>query len=563
MRQANQASGPLIHQVLSADGEILSSFDFSKLDLHPETALALRRALAAEFGHTSLESQRQAWRCVRKLAAFLHEKSANHRATLPVDVAQGFHDWLEKSGAKGATNQSQQNVVLNVLGWCARNVPNVLSPRTSLVISGFVRDAPQTKPIIASESLKKILELCYRDIEETEKRLEVGRRVLAGDRRTKQEAWLGKLYDDLFAIGGGWLPTRRKASSTHHISIRVNEALGTRELLNNIALTPDAMFPYYLAILLQTGANPMSLLAIDRDCIHEHPLRDDLERITWEKKRGNKEDRTDFPIGRTWSAPSLIRRLKSLNESLSTSDRCRPKDRGKLFVCAPQSMGRFAVPCFQLMHLCRMDFIAKHKLEGFDFKSLRRSGADEHHHAGGTVLAATRRLNHRSARTTEHYTSISRRSSHHDQFILKFQGLLVREALGETLPKNLDNQPLKATPGSPTQTAFGFVCKDPFAGISPGSVAGSLCTHFHKCATCSGAIIPLDDVTVVARLLAAERHLNETKQRASIEGWNDRYMSIYEPSRRILVEDILPLVDSSVRAKSAALATYQAFPHLE
>ena len=82
---------------------------------------------------------------------------------------------------------------------------------------------------------------------------------------------------------------------------------------------------------------------------------------------------------------------------------------------------------------------------------------------------------------------------------------------------------------------FGFDCKDPFAGVAPGTQRGNMCTHFMGCFTCPNAIIPSDPGTV-ARLLQARDHL----QAAAATLHPARWEAIYAPQLRILEEDILP-----------------------
>lgn len=81
---------------------------------------------------------------------------------------------------------------------------------------------------------------------------------------------------------------------------------------------------------------------------------------------------------------------------------------------------------------------------------------------------------------------------------------------------------------------FGFGCKDPFAGIAPGSRVGELCTNFLGCLTCPNAVIA-SDPTTVARLLQARAHLCGAAAQLDPARWE----AIYAPQLRILEEDIL------------------------
>lgn len=82
---------------------------------------------------------------------------------------------------------------------------------------------------------------------------------------------------------------------------------------------------------------------------------------------------------------------------------------------------------------------------------------------------------------------------------------------------------------------FGFGCKDPLAGIAPGTHRGELCTNFMGCFTCPNAIITSDPSTV-ARLLQARDHLRAAAAKLHPARWQ----TFYAPQLRILEEDILP-----------------------
>jgi hypothetical protein len=93
---------------------------------------------------------------------------------------------------------------------------------------------------------------------------------------------------------------------------------------------------------------------------------------------------------------------------------------------------------------------------------------------------------------------------------------------------------LSSIRGAPAVSLFGFDCKDPLAGVAPGSRRGQMCTHFLGCFTCPNAIIPSDAHTL-ARLLQARDHLRA----ATVHVHPARWQAIYAPPLQILEEDIL------------------------
>jgi len=87
---------------------------------------------------------------------------------------------------------------------------------------------------------------------------------------------------------------------------------------------------------------------------------------------------------------------------------------------------------------------------------------------------------------------------------------------------------------------FGFDCKDPLAGIAPGTHRGELCSHFLGCFTCPNAIISPDPASL-ARILQAREHL----QAAASQVHPARFEALYAPLLRILEEDVLTRFSAS------------------
>lgn len=548
-------------------GRVLSRFDLSKSRIPKRLAKELLRALATEFGHTSLETQRQTFRGVRKLVAMLVEEGLNETLPLPASIAMDFHNWLERSGLAGSTAQSHQNNILSILKWCGRNSDGLLSARTSFVVPAFKRQDPKERAALSEEDVKGILQACYKEIEEVATRLAVGDRLLSGDARTRDEEWLADLIGDLLVTGRGRIATQAEVTrGGNNLKRRVADAGGLKPIHDLLYVNPRSMFPFYLAIICQTGGNPTPIARMRTDCIVANPLRADLEKLNWDKKRSNAEQRDTFPRGKKWSAPSLVRRYLKLTEEMRTSlaDGYHKDD---LFIALPHGGSRTArVPCAQLLHVMLGDFIGKHGLKNFDFKDLRPHVAEAHRRAGGSVLVAQQKLNHRNASTTQKYLSPSKVSPEHDHYIHKYQGHLISLATataahgGQAQNQSEDGASYSREAAA---TVFGFECSDPFGGIAGHSPKGTLCTHFAKCATCPGAVVPVDDPKVIANLLAAHQALESAKTRSFKEGWVARFNSIYQPTLTILEKEILPSVSNGVRDMALDLVRVQGIPYLE
>ncbi|MEM8511682.1 hypothetical protein RCH14_000973 [Massilia sp. MP_M2] len=175
--------------------------------------------------------------------------------------------------------------------------------------------------------------------------------------------------------------------------------------------------------------------------------------------------------------------------------------------------------------------------------------------------SARLRLNHKDARTTQIYTPLSDRADEHAKVIRKYQGQLIKMSL--EYGKKDDGPHNKNSEDKPAQTVFGFGCKDPFAGIARESAKGKLCMNFAGCATCPGAIVVLDDVNSVARLLASQQALINARIRALNQGWWPRYKSLYADTLRIIESDLLPRIHPDIVELASKISKNTSLPHLD
>lgn len=547
--------------ILVIDPEDVDSqrIDFGELHLNRMVALAFKRALRAEVGHNLPDTQKKAFKALKLLAEYLRQRQQVHLIPLPADVATGFTEWLKVSSL-GPSAQPALKMVCRLLSWCQRNLKGIVPEQASFWVS-TIRDTNNPKRVAAQPDLKIILAACYRQIEAIEKRLEVGRRLISGENLRPTEEPVSELVRDLLFLGKGVLPKQRLVNrSGKSFARRIEELGGYRVLARMLWLCPEDLFPFFVAVVAQTSGNPDAIKILSRDCIHQHPLRSDLERIQWIKKRAGREQFSDFPAGRQWSAPSILRRLMTLNEPILSW--CGPAYANKVFVSYCVAGRKAKGPDKKILLDELGSFIKKNELAPFQFRDLRHAGARAHHKASGSILAAKRRLNHMSVASTVRYTNLEDRADEHELLINRFQGEMVQLSIRKPSENKPRGHSEHSSP-SLVDTVFGFGCKDPLAGLHPGSTKGKTCLQFAGCATCPGAMIILDNPKVVARLMATSYALEETKKRAIAEGWWLRYELLYEETRQILSMEILPAVHPSVRAVASSIDIQRLIPVLE
>ena len=552
----------LSYSLINEYGGIVAKFDCSKLDVAREIAKAMLRAHAALFGHTEVITQRANWTHIRKFILFLQSSGFQCCVPLPTSIVNEYHKWLKKTGLNGSTAQGHQNVAVSVLRWCSRNTPNVVEKNTTFSIPSFSRDQPQERDVLPMEMAKIVLDICYSKIEDIEERIRRGwAAVEDANVDTSAGPEIGVTIRDLLNLGNGQFPQQKDISRAgNNLSRRVANFGGIAELKSNIYVTFRDILPFYLAVIVQTGGNPMSIRGLKLDCISSHPFRDDIEYLDWEKKRAGREQRVDFPVGREWSAPNIVRRLVALNSGLRTY--AKTLDRDQVFLSIELKGNRAVVQSVQSLHNYLAEFIDENGLRDFNFDGWRFLYARSHHEASGSIDIPKKKLNHRNSRTTSKYTSIEKFPSKLHKALTRFQGQLV---VAESFLKSEDKREIQGDgrSGKRSATVFGFDCKNPYEGADGVTPAGVRCENFTGCSTCPGSMVPLDDVNVISRILAAKVALEAAKKRALLHGWIARFNNLYSETLDIINKEILVGVTPAVLEKAAAFVELNKIPDLE
>lgn len=518
-----------------------------KLDVHPILAKGFQRALIAEFGHNSALSKKQNLAYARYLVCYLQQLGFHHTVPLPAGVMVDIHQILCDSGLKNSTCQTRQNVILSLLRWCHRNLPDVISRDAKLDVPGFVREASLVKSNLSVDAVKKILSACYLEIDEIELRLNRGRDMMSDEMNSVDRVGK-KLVEDLLLVGNGRIPIQRDLLGQGLLlPRRVQEYGGLYKIRSQLYFMHEDVLPFYIAVLAQSAGNPMAVQEMEMDCVESHPLRRDLEYLIWEKRRSSSEQRVEFPVDKKWSAPNLVRRILALNAPLR--EYAIDQDRSRLFLSHSSRSQVPTVPSAQSLHNALSGFVKRHNLENFDFRDFRKSSATAHRVAGGTIEIARKKLNHRNSSTTaKYYSGPEDVSQANDAAIVGFQGLLINvSAQGKNLKDSCSKFSSEhGESSSPSETVFGFQCADPFAGIDGRSPKGNRCMHFSQCSTCPGAIIPVDDPLVIAKVISSQIALKDARARAEISGWDLRFNKLYASTLNVIEKEILPFVHADV-----------------
>lgn len=557
------------------DGSILSirpvegehpstTFDCGALGFHPDVANGINRALVARYGHLAIETQRLVIRSVKQLASALKHEGLVQALPLPPNTFEFAVKWtfsVESQSTK--TSRSLLCLLIQVLTWMRRNTPKLISKHSNFLLPRYQRPEKTERASWSEEQTKAALRACYIDIEQTRQRISKAQALMAGEAATPEDLALSNLvreWDEMSEGGRLTVAKIHKKPGGGGFLKRLKTAGGADRLKALLYIQCSDVFPFYLATLIQTSGNPQSILALDRACIQDHPIRTDIEVLKWDKHRSGREQIADFPKSKQFSAPNLLRQLMELTTPLLKL--AHPRIRSAVFLVKNPRGGVNRIS-WQQVHNEYASFLEKHSLEKVELRSVRKTGGRLHQRAGKSLATAKKRLNHKDVSTTQIYTSLGDRKEDHDRTILRFQGLMLSETLKQDAPNSKAPKRAKALSSAATQTVFGFSCKDPLSGVAVGSRLGEVCLQFMRCATCPGAIVPLDDIRVVGKLMSASLVLSDTEIRAVREGWTPRFNLLFKPIKTIIDTELLPAASPLIKAKALGFVNKDQFPRLE
>ena len=498
---------------------------------------------------------------IRRFVRFLESHTALVNAVaFPSNVIVEYRKSVaDDSSLQPSSKNTTLNNAIRLMKWLMRNRPTVAAPTLRIQVPRFaVESSLPARPILTSGEIKLVLRACQEEIDFYWDRFSTGKRLLAGSCESEDEFELSSVLKALLGSGGGLFPTQPKLASCSrslpNMMRRVAKLGGLSSLKEYCFLTPSCAIPFYVSLVAQTAGNADAILSLSRNSLVEHEIFSTSKFVVWEKGRAAKVQRREFDTRKYYAPPNLIDMVREMTSDLV--GHCDPIHKEKLFLHQSQ-----AIPgpiSRQTLHNRLSDFIEKHRLPSFDPSDLRRTSAELHDQVGGT-FAAQKVLNHASVETTKIYIDANRKRQGYDKLIHRFQGQLLTKIMGSEVDK-------QATGGSISvgvSTTFGFDCKDPLAGIAPGTVKGKLCEKFQMCAACPGAIVVLDDANVASRLLKTRDHLLRFDAIARYQGWGERFDAIYAPSLAILTDLVSKIPDVVRRHAEKLLENIPALPDLE
>jgi hypothetical protein len=592
---------PTRHPVLAvvefrnAWGEPVQTFDPQQLaDLPGDLRALLADAFREHYADLAVTTRYVSWLALRRFARFVaQDKLIRSAGDLDSAAVGRYILWLraaEGSGRKPAaprgTATKAFDVLRPLLHWCQRNRPGTLAADLDIPYNPFPskRSGQEARRRLSPDQLKTILRACYEEIDEVWGRFQYGQEIIRLPDlppRGKHGEGLARWIWRISRVEGGVMPDHA-ALERHGIKVDTLRARwgGYRIVSQYFHITIDSLVPFFLAIAIQTAANPYPLRLIKRNSLVPHPLDEHRVIVDWCKpKTGRylkKAQRRSFDRRRRYAAPNLIEMVLALTEPLVAEtppgqrdrlfltrspykDLARRTRRGRTEVIDHSTL-RHAVDRFIARANDRIDiWNAEHpdnprsRIKRFMPVLFRGSVATEHYRAtGGDVLAAQTILNHASPATTETYIRGAEATRLQRQTIARLQDLMIAwiaRSRGDVAGRPPDES--RAT------VLFSHDCLAPSITATDGT--RRLCPRFGGCLTCPGLVIPID-ADHLARVLLAIGRLDQAKHRLDPRRWE----MLYAPSYRALTQDILPDFPDALRAEALALAaTMPLLPELE
>ena len=523
--------------------------DFSALPLPADVRLALADAFWNHLGVRSVQQIQVLWQHVRVFVRFAVESgSLQSLSDVHHDLLVHFIEWLNlqcRANGESWSKSSRAGPYLtlrSLLQWLARCRPGTLG-ELHFPFNPFPwrnRDSGRVQRLPARD-LREILKACERDITALRALRERGECGRAESGSTDPAGSLGALLGAIDERYGGIVPPRKVLSGTGHhpVVCGLSRHGGIRQVEPHLYPRAESLLPYYLAILIHTAGNPQPIAELSCDCLQPIPLLDDWQTLVWTKRRAGTPQRRSFRTTSAFEPHALVREIIEWTRRLRPHATVSARDRLLLFKGA---RGVNALSTALAKTLIRGDFRARHGLPHFSLASIRPSVLSAFYRASGDLLEVKAVANHLQVGTTVRYVEAPEVEAQNRMRVAVLQRAFIGHisraqsegARAVSTTPQVSPSLIPDAPRRPAVSMFGFDCKDPLAGVAPGTRPGELCGNFLGCFTCPNAIIRADPASL-ARLLQARDHLRAAAEQIHPARWQ----IVYAPLLHVLEEDVL------------------------
>lgn len=529
----------LIAEFFDPNRQRADTYDFSPFGVPVIIKKDIRDAFWFLTGHYSARSRRQAWRSVRKLLVFLESADVMRLLETKTLLVQYGADLTQARQLK-KTNGAHYNFAKRVVLWLGEEREATGWSGQTIVFRDFSRERKNTRDNFIDQSLlKKISDCCKSEVARI-KALHKVREQLENEQWPEStdlvQADIERLQR-LIALEkqGVWTQVELLEAGEFRLA-----QSGFRELTKYREMTARNALPLFLLLLIQAGANPMSIMELNVDCLIPHPTDELMAVLYWKKPRAASEQKLQFLKAGNYSVPSLVSLINQLTAPIRHL--ANEADQDILFITRT---GRASVRLsVQNYHDQLKSFRKVHGLPKFTFSDIRKAVASLIYSQQGDKSSVRKFLQHKDIKTTELYLKGKVTRQEQYESIFGFQGQMIEMANAANLVR-LDNE-----------TTFGSLCGARSGHDQKRQSIKGVCVEFTQCATCENAVIIYDDSRYVARILNAKRSLEKLKIESSQNAADlERFRYAFQPTLSVIENDIIPRISASVLERANIIAS--------
>lgn len=400
-----------------------------------------------------------------------------------------------------------------------------------------IKSSRQPPKILNSEQIKKILSICYAQIDQIMKEFKVTQENLAeldklGDYQLNRK----NLYHVIhyFYKHYGYLPLLNELPVTEQIYVK--KIGGVDEINRRLCPNPSTLLPFYLVLLIELAANSDALRQIKGNCVIEDALFDNRCTIVWNKARAGDEQKRNVLRNKKYGAYQMIECLKELTKN--TRKKVDDKYKEFLFIIRGEyESNKLSIVVPRRFNDEVQKFIKVNKLDfSFTPSDIRPTVLTEIYRNRKDVVSVSKIANHKSINTTLLYIVNDETKKENRLYLSEKQSTIF-----ENLIKKEEVVQIENNVGAEN---VGFSCKSPI-------INKNVCINWMAELTNPELIIPSNS-QYLSRIIALRNAITTAKKIMN----NERFSLLYEPILHVIGQDILPkfstelIIESEIIAKS-------------
>lgn len=522
-------------KVIFKDGK--NVFDFSKFKTN------LSRLFAKVFYEKNviltIDSRRRNYYAINRFLKFISEKEIQELEKIDAQLIIYYASHIDQLEWSLSTKYKNYNTVENYIVEVFKLKNKIIKIPTNPFLN--VASERKVAEKLSIEKIRKILKICYAEIEESYLFIKETENKIKELTLTDFDEKI--MYDRkelihityYFYKKYGYLPSYGKLSNVErHL---VNLAGGSDNVLKGITPNQQILLPYYLVLLIELAGNPDAIRQMKNECIKEDILFEDRCFIVWDKGRSNAEQKRNVLKKKKFGAYQIIELLKEITQN--TRNLADRKQNECLF------LGRIGSEKNELGLISQENFnnslklfIKKHNLDfSFNFNQIRPSMLTHIYRSRKDITSVFKIANHKNINTTLLYVIDDEIKKENIQYMSEKQEQIISSLFQDKKIENLDKK-IRIEKGE----NIGFICENPI-------IDKKVCSNWMTELTNPNLIIP-NNSKYLSKILALK---NEIEKGESFIN-KDRFNLLYKPILDTINNQIVPKFSKEVIKESKNMA---------